>query len=396
MANSRTVYLVNGARTPVGAFLGTLSEVPAPTLGAAAIQAAIARSGLQPDAVEEVIMGCVLPAGIGQAPARQAMRQAGIPDSTGALTINKVCGSGLKAIMIGGNEILAGERDIIAAGGMESMSRTPYYLQQARTGFRMGHREIIDGLIHDGLWDPYHDFHMGDAAELCATKHEFSREAQDAYAGESLRRAQAAVRDGLFKPEIVPVSVPQRKGEPVIVDTDEQPGRGDLTKLSGLKPAFSKKDGTITAGNASSINDGAAALILASEEAVTRFNLKPMARILGSATHSQEPAWFTTAPVGAIEKVLVKLPLSLEDIDLFEINEAFAVVAMAAIQELRLPPEKVNVRGGAIALGHPIGASGARILVTLMYALEQLNLRTGLASLCIGGGEAVAMVIERL
>jgi acetyl-CoA C-acetyltransferase len=343
--------------------------------------------------LDEVIMGCVLPAGVGQAPARQAAKAAGIPDGVGALTINKVCGSGLKAVMLARTAILAGEANMIVAGGMECMSQAPYYLPKARDGYRMGHGQLVDGMIHDGLWDPYGNFHMGNAGEKCAQKYTFTREAQDAFAVESTRRAQQAISDGAFADEITPVTIPQRKGAPVVVDTDEQPGRAKPDKLPKLRPAFDK-EGTITAGNASSINDGGAALLVASQQAITEHNLTPLAKITAVATHSQAPEWFTTAPVGAIEKALKQADLNIDDIDLFEINEAFAVVTLAAMEELTIPHEKVNVHGGAVALGHPIGASGARILVTLIHALKRHGKHRGLATLCIGGGEAVAVIVE--
>jgi acetyl-CoA C-acetyltransferase len=392
---STPIYLVSAARTPIGSFLGQFAALPAHQLGSVAISAVLQRAGLAPELVSEVIMGCVLPAGQGQAPARQAMIKAGIPNSAGAMTINKVCGSGLKAVMLAAAEIQCQDQEIIVAGGMESMSQAPYYQKDLRTGARMGHQQLLDGMIYDGLWDPYNDFHMGNAAELCVEKYRFTREAQDDYAKTSYERALGTIQAGLFKEEVAPVSVPQRKGDPLVIDTDEQPFKGDTGKLASLKAAFKKEGGTVTAGNASSINDGAAALIVASETAVKRHNLTPVARIVGSATHSQDPAWFTTAPVGAIQKVLAKLNLTANDIDLFEINEAFAVVVMAAMQELNLPLEKVNVHGGAISLGHPIGASGARTLVTLLHALKERQKRLGLVTLCIGGGEAVAMVVER-
>ena len=391
--NVKDIFIVDGARTPIGSFLGELSPLSAPELGSVAIQGVLKRSGVAPESIDEVIMGCVLPAGVGQAPARQALRKAGIPDSTGALTINKVCGSGMKAVMLGAVEILAGEYELVIAGGMESMSQAPHYVKGMRTGVKMGNQQMLDGMIYDGLWDPYNDLHMGNCAEQCAVKYLLTREAQDTYAADSYRKAQKASESGLFAREIEPVAIPQRKGDPKIVDRDEEPFKGDPDKLGGLRPAFDK-NGSITAGNASTINDGAAALLLASEDAVKKHNLKPVAKILGSATHSQDPVWFTTAPVGAIQKVLNKLKLSVGDIDLFEVNEAFAAVAMVAQQDLSIPVEKFNVRGGAVALGHPIGASGARLLVTLIHALQDLGKKRGLASLCIGGGEATAMVIE--
>lgn len=389
----KDIYIVAGARTPIGSFLGELSGVGAADLGSTAIQGVLKRSGVPAEAIDEVIMGCVLPAGVGQAPARQAMRKAGIPDSTGALTLNKVCGSGMKAVMVAAAEIKAGDYDLVIAGGMESMSQSPHYVKGMRNGVKMGNQQMLDSMIFDGLWDPYNDQHMGNCAEECVTKYAMTREAQDAYAHQSYIRARKAVESGEFKREIEAVSIPQRKGEPKLVEQDEEPFKGDPEKLSGLRAAF-VKTGTITAGNASTINDGAAVLLLASEEAVKQHNLKPVAKILGSATHSQDPMWFTTAPVGAINKVLQKLNLKIGDIDLFEINEAFAAVAMAAQEDLSIPAEKLNIRGGAVALGHPIGASGARLLVTLIHSLQDLGKRRGLASLCIGGGEATAMVIE--
>ncbi len=388
----KDVYLVSAARTPLGSFLGSLQTVPAPVLGSVVIEAVLTRAGVPKSAINEVLMGCVLPTGQGQAPARQAMIQAGLPESTGAVTINKVCGSGLKAVMIGAAEIRAGEADLVVAGGMENMSLTPFYLKDARNGFRMGHQTLIDSMIADGLWDPYHDLHMGNAAELCAEKYAFTREAQDAFALQSYQRARTALESGAFDAEVVPVPVPQRRGDPVLFTKDEEPYKSDLAKLGTLRAAFQPNGGTITAGNASTINDGAAALLLASPEAVEKYGLTPMARIVSSATHSQEPLWFTTAPVGAMQKALDKA--AVPSIDSYEVNEAFAVVPMAAILELNLPAEKVNPRGGAVSLGHPIGASGARILVTLLHTLQPGQ--HGLASLCIGGGEAVAMVVERL
>jgi acetyl-CoA C-acetyltransferase len=389
----KDIYIVAAARTPIGSFLGELSGLSAAELGSTAIQGVLKRSGISPDAIDEVIMGCVLPAGVGQAPARQALRKAGIPDSTGALTLNKVCGSGMKAVMVGAAEIIAGDYEIVIAGGMESMSQAPYYVKGMRNGVKMGNQQMLDAMIYDGLWDPYNDQHMGNCAEECVTKYNMTREAQDAFAKESYLRAQKASQGGQFKREIEPVAVPQRKGDPKMVDTDEEPFKGDPEKLAALRPAF-VKTGAITAGNASTINDGAAAVLLASEEAVKKHNLKPVAKIVGSATHSQDPMWFTTAPVSAMEKLLKKLSLTVDDIDLFEVNEAFAAVAMAAQQELKIPADKLNVRGGAVAIGHPIGASGARLLVTLIHALQDTGKRRGMASLCIGGGEATAMVIE--
>lgn len=387
--------ILSGVRTPIGSFGGALKDVPAPRLGAVAIKAAIERAGVLPDQVDSVIMGNVLSGGVGQAPARQAAIYAGLPTKVPCMTINKVCGSGLKAVMLASQEVRLGDSDVVVAGGMENMSRAPYILPDARYGYRMGDGKMVDLMVHDGLWDPYHDYHMGNAAELCARECEVPRDAQDAFATESYRRAIAAWEAGKFAAEVVAVPVPQRKGDPVMVTTDEEPGRGDASKFARLRPAFAK-DGTVTAANASSINDGAAAVVVASQAAADRLGVKPVARILGYATHAQDPEWFTTAPAFAIEAVLRKLGMGVGDIDLFEINEAFAVVSLAVNQKLGLDPAKVNIYGGAVALGHPIGASGARVLVTLLNALAQEGKRLGLASLCIGGGEAVAVVVERL
>jgi acetyl-CoA C-acetyltransferase len=390
------VYIVNGARTPIGSFLGTLSDIPAPDLGAAAIKATMERASLAPEMVNEVYMGCVVTAGVGQAPARQAMIKAGLPTFIGATTVGKVCGSGMKAVMLGRNEIMTGEANVVIAGGMESMSQAPHLLKTLRKGKKMGHQELLDAMILDGLWDPYNDIHMGNCAEQCVTQYQFTREEQDEFARTSYKRSLESIDKGYFHDEIVPVPVPTRKkGESVLVSTDEEPGRVDVSKMETLSPAF-EKTGSITAGNASSINDGAAALALASEAAVKKHGLKPMARIVASSTHSQDPVWFTTAPVYAMQKALDKAGMKADDIDLWEINEAFAAVVLAAVRELKLDVSKINVRGGAISLGHPIGASGSRILVTLLYALQSLNKRYGMASLCIGGGEATAMIVENL
>src|SRR5450432_2215182 len=387
------VYIVSAARTPIGSYLGALSGVSAPRLGAAAIRAAVARSGLSPDDVGEVFMGNVLSAGIGQAPARQAAIYGGIPAAVPATTVSKVCGSGLQAVVFGAKTVLLGDAEVVVAGGMESMSNVPYYLREARTGYRMGDGKIVDGMIFDGLWDPYNDFHMGTAGELCAKEYGLTREAQDAFAKESYRRALGAIQTGAFDAEIAAVSVPQRKGDALSVSVDEEPGRGDPGKFDKLKPAFAK-DGTITAANASSINDGAAALVLASERMVRDRKLSPLARVVGYGGAAQAPEWFTTAPAAAIAVTLNKLGLKAAEIDLWEINEAFSCVPMACGKLAELDPERVNVRGGAVALGHPIGASGARILTTLVYALRDRGARRGLATLCIGGGEAVAVVVE--
>ena len=393
MTTNPAVYIVGAARTPIGSYLGALSSLPAPRLGAVAIRAALERSGLAPEDVGEVFMGNVLSAGIGQAPARQAAIYGGIPQSVPATTVSKVCGSGLQAVVFGAKTVLLGDATVVVAGGMESMSNVPYYLREARTGYRLGDGKLVDGMIFDGLWDPYNDFHMGNAGELCAREYGLSREAQDAYAAESYRRARAAMQSGAFAAEIAAVPVPQRKGDVLQVTEDEEPGRGDPSKFAKLKPAFAE-GGTITAANASSINDGAAALVLASEQVVHKKGLTPLARIVGYGSAAQAPEWFTTAPAAAIAITLKKLGLSASEIDLWEINEAFSCVPMACGKLAGLDPERVNVRGGAVALGHPIGASGARILTTLLYALRDRGARRGLATLCIGGGEAVAVVIE--
>jgi acetyl-CoA C-acetyltransferase len=392
---SDAIVVVGMARTPLGGLQGALADVSAADLGACAIKAAIERSQVPSDAIDETFMGCVLPAGQGQAPARQASLAAGIPMSTGCTTINKMCGSAMKAVMLGMDAIRAGSVNIVAAGGMESMTNAPYLLPKARAGMRLGHAQVIDHMFLDGLEDAYDKGKlMGTFAEATATKYDFSREAQDAYAIESLNRAKKAIEDGKFKHEIAPVLVKTRKGE-VVVDTDEQPGNAMIDKIPNLKPAFAK-DGTVTAANSSSISDGAAALVLMKESEASNRGLKPLARILAHSTNAHEPAWFTTAPVGAIQKVLAAVNWKVEDVDLFEVNEAFAVVTMAAMSELNLPHEKVNVNGGACALGHPIGASGARIMVTLMAALSDKGMKRGIASLCIGGGEATAVALEMI
>ncbi len=388
------IVILSAARTPIGAFQGTLSSVASPSLGAAALRGAIARAGIEPEQVEQVYMGCVLPAGLGQAPARQAALAAGCPPSTGAITINKVCGSGMRAVMSAANDLRCADFRLVVAGGMESMSRAPYLLPGARDGLRLGHGELIDGMIHDGLWDPYGDKHMGQCAETCAAHYAISRQAQDTYAIDSYRRAQAAAADGRTAAEIVPVDVPQRRGEPLAIARDEEPERANFDKMPSLRPAF-RKDGTVTAANASKINDGAAALVLTTAEHAAALGKKPLARLVAHATFSQQPEWFTTAPVGAIKGLLEKTGLTVGDIDLFEINEAFAVVALACGQELGLDPERLNVRGGAVALGHPIGASGARILVTLLHAMQERGERRGCAAICLGGGEATAVLVER-
>ena len=391
---SEAVYVVSAARTPIGAYLGSLASVPAPRLGATAIRSALERAGIAGEQVGEVFMGNVLSAGVGQAPARQAAIFAGVPHAVPATTVSKVCGSGLQAVVFGAKTLALGDAEIVVAGGMESMSNVPYYLREARTGYRMGDGKLIDGMIFDGLWDPYNDFHMGQAGELCAKEHGLTRELQDEFAKKSYALASAAQKSGAFAKEIAPVSIAQKKGDPLLVSDDEEPGKGDPSKFSKLRPAFAS-DGTITAANASSINDGAAALVLASDSAVKRHGLKPLARIVGYGSAAQAPEWFTTAPALAIDKTLKKLGLTTKDIDLWEINEAFSCVTMACTKLAGIDPEKVNVRGGAVALGHPIGASGARILVTLLGAMLDGTAQRGLATLCIGGGEAVAVVVER-
>ena len=391
--NQDPIVIVSAARTPMGAFQGELKGFAAPELGAAAIRAAVERAKLQPEDVQEVIMGCVLPAGQGQAPARQASLGAGLPLAAGCTTVNKMCGSGMKAAMLAHDELLAGSVDIIVAGGMESMTNAPYLLPKARAGLRMGHGQVLDHMFYDGLEDAYDKGRlMGSFAEDCAQKYKFTRDAQDAFAVASLQRAQKANKEGWFAWETTPLAIKAGKDQKFI-ETDEQPFKANLEKIPTLKAAF-RKDGTVTAANSSSISDGAAALVLMRRSAAQKRGLAPLATIAGHATHAQEPGWFTTAPVGALKKLLERTGWSAGQVDLYEINEAFAVVAMAAMQELKLPHEKLNVHGGACALGHPIGASGARILVTLIGALRKYGGRRGVASLCIGGGEATAMAIE--
>ncbi len=388
------IYIASAARTPIGAFLGALSPLSAPKLGAVAIQGALSRAKLDPKAIDEVFMGNVLSGGVGQAPARQALIYAGLPNTVPATTVGKVCGSGLQAVVLGARTIALGENDLVVAGGMESMSNAPFYMFGARGGYRMGNQTLVDGMIHDGLWDPYNNVHMGNCGDLCAKEYKISREAQDEFAKESFRRALSAQKEGLFDAEIEPVAVPQKKGDPLSVKLDEGPSKGDPTKFASLRPAFGK-EGTITAANASSINDGASALVLASEKAIKEHKLEPLAKITGWAGAAQDPQWFTTAPAKAIEKVNAKLGIKASDIDLYEINEAFGVVTMVCAQLVGIGLDRVNVRGGAVALGHPIGASGARILTTLLHTMKQQNKKRGLATLCIGGGEAVALVVER-
>ena len=391
----REAYLLSAARTPIGGFGGALAPVAAPDLGAVAVRAAVERAGVPADAVEQVIMGNVIAAGLGQAPARQAGLRGGIPRGHAALTINKVCGSGLMAVALAAQAIAVGDADVVVAGGMESMTRAPYLLPRAREGYRMGNGALLDAMVFDGLWDPYNDFHMGAAAELCARDRTIGRADQDAYAIESYRRAQAAVAAGSFAAEIVPVAVPQARGEPRLVSVDEEPSRVDFARVPDLRPSFAK-NGTITAANASTLADGAAALVVASDGAVRRHDAAPLARVVATAIAGRAPEEFPIAPVDAIGRVVARAGLRIADIDLFEINEAFAVVALAAIRALELDPAKVNVRGGAIALGHPIGASGARVLTTLLFALAERRAHYGLATLCLGGGEAIAMIVERL
>lgn len=388
------IVIVGAARTPIGSFQGELKDAAAPELGAAAIRAALERSGVEADAIEEVVFGCVLPAGQGQAPARQAAIHAGLPLATGASTVNKMCGSGMKAVMMAHDLIAAGSGSIAVAGGMESMTNAPYLLDRARAGYRLGHGRVVDHMFLDGLEDAYDKGRlMGSFAEDCAEAYQFTREAQDAYAVTSLTRAQKAIAEGRFDKEIVPVTVKSGRTEQM-ASVDEQPGKAKPDKIPTLKPAF-RDGGTVTAANSSSISDGAAALVLMRRSEAERRGLKPLATILGHATHSQAPNLFATAPIGALQKLSDRTCLPLSGVDLFEINEAFAVVAMAAMRDLDLPHDKVNVHGGACALGHPIGASGARILVTLLSALERYDLKRGMAALCIGGGEATAVALER-
>ncbi len=394
MKERRNAVIVSAARTPLGSFNGVFSPIPATKLGSTAIAEALKRVELPKERVEEVYMGCVLTAGLGQAPARQAAIGAGLPTSVGATTVNKVCGSSLMTVIMAAQAIGIGEARIVVAGGMESMTGAPYLLARARQGYRLGHGELLDSLVKDGLWDVYNNFHMGNAGELCAAKYKMSRSDLDDFALESYRRARGAITSGAFKREIVPVEVPQKKGKPVIVTEDEEPNRVDLGKLRSLKPVF-QDDGVLTVGNSPGCNDGAAALvIMAQDEAETR-GITPLARIVGYAGAALAPEWFTIAPVEAIKRVLKKTGLTLAEIDLFEINEAFSTVSLAINRELGLDPAKVNVNGGAVALGHPIGATGSRILTTLLYAMEARGLRRGIASLCIGGGEALALVVER-
>ncbi len=389
----REVYILSAVRTAIGNFLGTISNIPATKLGAIVIKEAVNRAGIKPDDVDEVIMGQVVQAGVGQAPARQAMRYAGLPDKVNAFTVNKVCGSGLKAVMVGATAIKANEADVIVAGGMESMSLCPYALFKARTGYRLFNGELVDLMVHDGLWDPYNNFHMGMTGELIAEKYNVSREDMDKFALESNNRALKAIQEGWFKEEIVPIEIPQKKGDPIIFDTDEGPKATTLEKLAKLPPVF-KKDGKVTAGNASKISDGAAAVVIASKEKVEAAGLKPMAKIIAYTSVHVEPEWVMEAPIPCVKKLLDMTGFTIDDIDLFEHNEAFASASVAVMRALGIPHEKFNVHGGAVALGHPIGATGARFLTTLLYALKQRGLKRGLCTLCLGGGGAVAMIVE--
>ena len=391
----RQSVIVAAKRTPVGAFQGKLSPVSAPKLGAIAIKALINETGIDISHIDEVILGNVLSAGLGQAPARQAAIYAGLPNTVEALTVNKMCGSGLKAVMLADQVIRGGDADVVVAGGMESMSNAPYLLQNARTGQRLGHGKMIDSMIHDGLWDAYHDKHMGTCAEMLSKDRNFTREAQDEYAVSSYKRAQIAQAKGVFNSELVPVEIPQRKGDPVLVSEDEEPGKARFDKIPALRPAF-EKEGAITAANASKLNDGAAAILIMSEDKATELELKPIARIVAQASAAHEPEWFTTAPGKAIRKVLENANLSADDIDLWEINEAFSAVTMAAIDDYKIDPAKVNIYGGAVAIGHPIGASGARIFTTLLNGMNRTGAKYGLATLCIGGGEASALIVEKI
>lgn len=384
-----SVYILSGARTPSGSFMGSLSNVPAPKLGATAIAAALKKAEIDPSAVDEVFMGNVVSSGVGQAPARQAALFAGLPESVPCSTINKVCGSGLKTIISGAQSILAGDNKLVIAGGMENMSLAPHLLMNSRNGIKFGEANMKDSMQWDGLWDVYSNRPMGNCAEECAAKYS-NREEQDAFAMESFKRAQNAIKDGIFKSEIAAVTIKNPKGD-VVIDSDEGPGKANFEKMPGLKPAFDK-NGSITAANASTINDGAAAVVLGGEE----FKAQAKFKILSYASHAQNPTWFTTAPVEAMKKAMAKANLKLEQIDLFEINEAFAVVALAAMKELKLDHNKVNIYGGGVSLGHPIGCSGTRIVVTLMTAMENKKSKYGMASICIGGGEALALVLERL
>ncbi|KAA0240623.1 MAG: thiolase family protein [Armatimonadetes bacterium] len=389
------VVILAGIRTPIGAFQGALASLSAPKLGAIAIKAAVERAGISPDDVQEVLFGQVLQGGVGQAPARQAALIAGLPQSVPCTTVNKVCGSGMKAVMMAAQAIRSGDAEFIVAGGMESMSQAPYFMPAARNGFRMGDGKVVDMMIHDGLWDPYNNVHMGNCGDLCARELNYSREAIDAFSAESYRRSLAAQENGALAEEIVPVEVPQRKGDPVVVSEDEEPKRGNVEKLGSLRPAFDK-EGVTTAGNASSIDDGAAAIVVASRAASEKKGLKPLARIVGYAQHAQDPQWFTTAPAEAIGKLLNRTEKGVGDIDVWEVNEAFAVVAMNVADKVGIPYDKLNVNGGAVALGHPIGMTGARLVLTALHELRRRSGQFAIATPCIGGGEATAILIEAL
>src|SRR6266571_4111570 len=395
MSSIKEAVIISAVRTPVGKLLGALKNFKATDLGAMVVREAVKRARVKAEDVDEVIMGCVIQAGVGQNPARQAALRGGLPDTVSAVTVNKVCGSGLKAVMMAAQGIQLGDTEIVVAGGMESMSNAPYLLTKAREGYRLGHGTILDSMIHDGLWCAFENFHMGNTGEIVAERYHVSRERQDEYALNSHRKAVAAIRAGRFRDEILAVPVPQRKGDPVLFDTDEAP-RPDATieALRALKPAF-KKDGTVTAGNAPGVNDGAAALVVTSAERAAALGKKPMARIVGQAVSGIEPALVMMAPVKAVRKLAGKIGWNLADVDLVELNEAFSVQALAVIEQLELNPERVNVNGGAVALGHPIGASGARILVTLVYEMSKRNAKRGIAALCLGGGNAVALAVER-
>lgn len=394
MTNRQQAVIVSAVRTPMGSFSGLFSSIPSPRLGSVAIADALKRIQVTGEQIDEVLMGCVLSAGLGQAPARQASIGAGLPHQVGAVTVNKVCGSSLQTVIMAARAIALGEAQVIVAGGMENMTRAPFLLEKARQGYRLGHGELTDSLIKDGLWDVYNQFHMGNAGELCAARYRFSRQEVDDFALESYSRAREAITAGSFTREIVPVEVPQKKGAPRIVTDDEEPNRVDLSRLRQLKPVF-QDDGVLTVGNSPSCNDGAAALVVMAEEEAHRLGLLPMARIVGYAGAALAPEWFTIAPIEAIRRLLKQTGLVVSDIDLFEINEAFSAVSLAINRELGLDAKKVNVNGGAVALGHPIGATGARILTTLLHAMEARDARRGLASLCIGGGEALALIVER-
>ena len=394
MSHLNDTVIVSAKRTPIGSFQGSLSSHTASDLGSFIIKSLLSETKVDPNSIDEVIMGNVLSAGQGQAPARQAAIKAGLPNSTECLTINKMCGSGLKAVMLATQSIQLGDAEIIISGGMESMSQSPYLLPKVREGLRLGHNNIIDSLLVDGLWDVYNDKHMGSCAELCVREKNFSRKDQDLFAKESYKRAQEAQSNGSFADEIIPVNNNQIKGEQLLIDKDDEPLKANFKKMDSLKPVF-EKDGTITAANASKINDGAAALLLMTREKADELELEIHATVVGQSSYANDPEWFTTAPIGAIDKVLEKSSLKVDDIDLWEINEAFAVVPMSVINNFDLDQSKVNINGGGIALGHPIGASGARILTTLIYAMKKRGVKRGLATLCIGGGEASALVIER-